>query len=106
MFEALREIFCFVTAAVSFIYGTRVAWFCGKKCPFREKPAARKELLMESVPAAIFIYFFGFVIVFNFAFDGFVTISVFSLISAIVLTNLVVSMAMPELKRKPRDLQS
>ena len=103
MFEAMKGLFCFVTAAVSFIYGTRVAWVCGKKCQFREKAETRRELLLESLPAAVIIYFFGFEIVFSLVLDGFVSVTVFALTSAIILANIVVSMGMPELKRKPKD---
>jgi len=56
---------------------------------------------MECLPASTAIYFFGFVIVFNMFFDGFLTIFILSLTSAIILAHLVVTMAMPELKRKP-----
>jgi len=101
MFQALSGIFCFVTASVSFLYGTRVAWVCGKKCHFKEDPHNKKELLMECLPAASAIYFFGFVIVFSMFLDGFLTIFIVSLTSAIILAHLVVTMAMPELKRRP-----
>lgn len=101
MFQALSGIFCFVTASVSFLYGTRVAWVCGKKCHFKEDPHNKKELLMECLPAASAIYFFGFVIVFSMFLDGFLTIFIVSLTSAIILAQLVVTMAMPELKRRP-----
>jgi len=103
MFEAMSGIFCFVTITVSFAYGTRVAWVCGQKCQFKEKPETRKKLVLESLPTAVVIYFFGFVIVFSLVLDGFLTVSVFSLVSAIVLANLVLSMAMPELKRRPEQ---
>ena len=101
MFEVLKDIACFVTAFVSFIYGTRVAWVCGKKCQFSEKPEARVQSLHGSIPAATVIYFCGFLIVFSYSASGYLTWAVFSLTSAILLANLVVSMAMPELKRKP-----
>jgi hypothetical protein len=101
MIEALGGIFCFVTAVVSFLYGTRVAWVCGKKCQFKEDPQNRKELLLECLPASTAIYFFGFMVVFGFLLDGFLTIFILSLTSAIILSHLVVTMAMPDLKRKP-----
>ena len=101
MFEALSGIFCFVTATVSFLYGTRIAWVCGKKCHFKEEPINKKQLLSESPPAAAVVYFFGFVIVFSLFFDGFLTVFIPAITSAILLAHLVVTMAMPEFKRKP-----
>ena len=101
MFEALIGVFGFVTATVSFLYGTRIAWVCGKKCHFKEIPENKKLLLSESLPSASAVYFFGFVIVFSLFFDGFLTVFVSSLTSAILLSHLVVTMAMPELRRKP-----
>ena len=101
MFEAMSGMFCFVTAIVSLIYGTRIAWVCGKKCNFKEEPENKKLLLHESIPSATAIYFFGFMVVFGYFMDGFVSIFLFSITSAIILAHLVVTMAMPELKRKP-----
>jgi hypothetical protein len=100
MFEALSGMFCFVTATVSFLYGTRIVWVCGKRCRFQEEPADKKLLLSESIPAASVVYFFGFVIVFSLISDGFLAVFIPSITSAILLAHLVVTMAMPELKRK------
>ena len=105
MFEALQGIACFVTAAVSFLYGTRIAWVCGKKCNFKEQPENKIHALLESLPTATINYAFGFLINFSLFINGFLTIVVSSLTSAILLANLVVSMAMPELKRKPTKEQ-
>lgn len=102
MFEALRGIACFVTVTVSLLYGTRIAWICGKKCNFKEKPENRKQVIFESIPTAAIVYFFGFLIIFSFFINGFLTILISSLTSAILLSGFVVSMAMPELKRKPQ----
>lgn len=101
MFDALKGIACFVTAVVSFLYGTRIAWACGKKCNFNEKPEIRMHALFENIPAATIVYFFGFVIVFSHFIDGILTIIVSSLTSSILLAGFVVSLVMPELKRKP-----
>lgn len=101
MFEALKFIACFVTVVVSLLYGTRIAWLCGKKCNFKKSPEDRKQLLFQSLPSAAAVYFFGFLIVCSLCLNGFVTIFIASLTSAILLSGLVVSMAMPELKRKP-----
>ncbi len=101
MFNALSGILAFVTAAVSLIYGTRIAWVSGKKCTFNENPADKKLLLSGSIPAATAVYFFGFLIVFGLFFDGFIIIFVYSLTNAILLSHLVVTIAMPEMRRKP-----
>jgi len=100
MFEALSGIFCFVTAAVSLIYGTRIAWVCGKRCNFKADPKDKKLLLFESIPSATAVYFFGFVVGFSYFMNGFLTVFLFSITSAIILAHMVVTMAMPELKRK------
>jgi hypothetical protein len=101
MFEALRGIACFVTVSVSLIYGTRIAWGCGEKCTFKEKPEDKIHAILKSIPAATVVYLFGFLIIFSYCINGFLTIVVSSLISAMLLSGFVVSMAMPELKRKP-----
>lgn len=101
MFHALSGIACFVTVTVSFLYGTRICWVSGKKCHFREEPDSKKKVLNGNLPAAIAVYSFGFLVIFSTLTNGFLTIVVSSLTSAILLANLVISMAMPELKRKP-----
>ncbi len=101
MFDALVGIACFVTATVSFLYGTRISWVCGKKCDFKTEPEYKKQTLHGSVPGAIAVYLFGFLIVFSIVTNGFVTIVISSLTSAILLASLVVSMSMPALKRNP-----
>jgi hypothetical protein len=101
MFDALKDIMCFVTTFVCFLYATRIAWVCGKKCQFNEKSETRYQSLFSNIPAATMIYFFGFFIVFGYGFDGFLVRFIFSLTSAVLIANMMVSMAMPELKRKP-----
>jgi hypothetical protein len=101
MFDALSGIFCFVTASVSFLYGTRIAWVCGKKCDFKADPESRMHLIVESLPSAALVYFFGFLLIFGYVINGFLTILICSLMSAVLLAGFVVSMAMPQLKRKP-----
>ena len=101
MVEALSGMVCFVTISVSMIYGTRIAWGCGIKCNFKEEPENKKQALYESIPAATLIYFFGFLVVFNLCISGPISILVTSLTSAILLSGTIVTMAMPELKRKP-----
>ena len=103
MFDIMSGMFCFVTSFVSLIYGTRIAWIAGKKCNFKEDPQNKIHIILESIPAATAVYFFGFVIVFACLINGILTIVVSSLSSAILLAGFVVSMAMPELKRKPNN---
>lgn len=103
MFEAFQGIGAFVTAVVSFLYGSRIAWVCGRKCNFRVKPEDRMHTLYESLPAAVMVYFFGFLVIFSYFIDGFLTIAISSLTSAILLSAFVVSLAMPEFKRKPPE---
>lgn len=103
MFEALTDIACFVTGFVSFLYGTRVAWICGKKCQIREATENKAQLLFKSMPAATLIYFVGFLMVFSYLFSGFITWVVFSATSATILSTVVLSMAIPELKRMPAN---
>ena len=101
MFEIMSGMFCLVTASVSLIYGTRIAWITGKKCDFKTDPHNRIHLVLESIPAAAVVYLFGFLIIFTYFINGILTILVCSVTSAILLSGFVVSMAMPELKRRP-----
>ena len=103
MLEAFGAVVAFVTISVNFLYATRIAWSCGKKCDFKANPEDKKPLLKASVPAAAAIYSVGFIIIFNYVFDGFVTILVFAVTSAVITANMVVAMAMPELRRRPKD---
>ena len=100
MFDVMSGMFCFVTAAVSLIYGTRIAWMTGKKCNFKEVPENRVQAICASLPAASVVYFCGFLILFSCLTDGILTIIIMALTSAILLAVFVLSMAMPELKRK------
>ena len=101
MFEMISEMFCFVTAAVSFLYGTRMCWVCGKKCNFGVAPAEKKQCLKATILGSFVVYFFGFLVVLKEDLSGTVTIVITSLISALLLSHFVISMAMPELKRNP-----
>ncbi len=106
MFQALCNIACFVTAFVCFLYATRIAWVSGKKCQFSTKSEDRIQTLLSSFPATIILYFIGFFILFGYPFDSYLARVVFSITSAIVLSNMMVSMAMPELKRKPTPMEA
>jgi len=59
------------------------------------------KALFVSVPAAIVIYFFGFLMIFSLFMSGFVSIVVPSLTSAVLLSSMVVSIAIPEQREKP-----
>jgi len=101
MFEALINIVCLVTAYACLHLGTRIAWSCGSQCKFSVGTKAKHQFLLKRIPAAAMIYFFSFLIVFSYYVDGLLSQIVFSLTSATILSTLVVSMAMPELKRRP-----
>ena len=101
MFDLVSEMFCFVTATVSFLYGTRILWVCGKRCNFVVAPAEKKQSLKATIPGGVVVYSFGFLIVFTELLSGTLTIVMTSLVSALLLSHFVVSMAMPELKRDP-----
>ena len=100
--DILKGLICFVSGFVSFLYATRVCWGCGRSCSSQEKPEIKKQTLRGSLPAATALYLFGFMILFSYIFDGFLTIYVFSLTSSILISHFVVSMSMPELKRKTK----
>ena len=101
MFDMVSGMFCFVTATVSFLYGTRVCWVCGKDCNFRVDPLAKIRILKQRIPVGFAIYAFGLFVLFSFILDGVLTITVTSLTSALILSHFVVSMSMPEFKRNP-----
>ena len=94
-------MFCFVTATVSFLYGTRICWICGKKCNFDVDPAEKKQILKANIPGGFAVYLFGFVVVFSAVLNGALTVVITSLVSAFLLSHFVISMAMPALKRNP-----
>ncbi len=101
MFDMVSGMFCFVTAMVSFLYGTRICWVCGKRCSFEVSPAERKRILKSNMPSGFAVYLFGFFVVFSTILNGILTIIITSLISAFLLSHFVISMAMPTLKRNP-----
>ena len=101
MFNMVSGMFCFITMAISFLYGTRVCWVCGKDCDFDIDPIEKKQILKQRIPAGFAIYSFGFFVLFSFILDGVLTITVSSLTSALILSHFIVSMSMPALKRNP-----
>ncbi len=101
MFDMVSGMFCFATATVSFLYGTRICWVCGKECHFGVKPSEKKQIITASMPSGFAVYSFGFFVVFSVTLNGALTIATTSLISALLLSHFVVSMAMPALRRNP-----
>ena len=101
MFDMVSGMFCFVTATVCFLYGTRICWSCGKKCRFEDEPAEKKQILKANMPGGFAVYTFGFLVVFSMTSNGALTIVISSLTSALILSHFVTSMAMPALKRNP-----
>lgn len=103
MYEALKDIAFFVTAVVGFVYGARVAWGCGRRGFFGEKPQDKLQLLMESIPAAALLFAVGFLVVFDYFIDEFFSWIILSLISAFLSSLAVVFVAMPRLRRRSHD---
>jgi hypothetical protein len=101
MLDMVSAMLCFVTVAVSFVYGTRVCWVCGKDCSFKVEPVEKKQILKGRMPAGLAIYAFGFFVLFSFILDGTIAVTVSSLTSALLLSHFVVSMAMPAFKSPP-----
>ena len=101
MFDMVSGMFCFVTVTVSFLYGTRICWICGKDCNFGVDPLEKIRILKQRIPAGFAIYAFGLFVLFSFILDGVLAITVSSLTSALILSHFVVSMAMPAFKRNP-----
>jgi len=101
MYEMLAGLICFVTMSVSLIFGTRITWHYGRKCQFRELAGDRKQILRGIFPVAVLIYSLGFISLFSLIFDGFGTILLYAFTSAVVLTAMVFSIAMPEMTRRP-----
>ncbi len=101
MYDMIANMFCFITVTMSFLYGTRVCWVCGKDCGFDINTEEKKQIIMSRVPAGLAIYAFGFAVFFGNLIDGAFPILVLSITSALVLSQFIVSMAMPALKRRP-----
>lgn len=101
MIEIWVDVISFVTGFVSFLYGTRICWEGCHNNYFTEKPETRKSSLRVHLPVATALYLFGFIHVFGYVFDDFVSKYVYSLTSAILLSHFFVSMAIPTLKRNP-----
>jgi len=101
MLDALVNLVCLITIFTCLHLGSRIAWSCGNQCKFSKSPETKRQAILKSIPAATTIYSFGFFIAFNYYIEGLLPRVVISLTSATILAILVVSMAMPELKRKP-----
>jgi len=106
MVIALTDIILFVTAFVSFLYGTRIAWYCGRSCNSRHTPLERTGKIKEAIPGATLIYFFGFVITAKYLFVvtmgrdprelGVLAIIGMSLINAFLASSSIAWLAMPK----------
>jgi hypothetical protein len=109
MIIALKDIILFVTAFVSFLHGTRIAWACGKECNSRKTPEERIGKMKELIPVSFFLYFFGFAITSNYIYEvfleippeelGSLAIIFMSLINAFLASNGVAWLAMPKRRR-------
>ena len=102
MIEIWIGVISFVTGFVSFVYGTRLCWECGRTCHFEEKPEIKKKSLRSYLPAATAFFLFGFMLIFGKYTDEFLSRYVCSLTSAILLSHLLVSMFIPSLKRSQK----
>jgi hypothetical protein len=98
MIEIWIGVISFVTGFVSFVYGTRLCWECGRICHFGEKPEIKKKSLRSYLPAATAFFLFGFMLIFGKYTDTFLSRYVCSLTSAILLSHVLVSMFIPNLK--------
>jgi len=106
MVIALTDIILIVTAFVSFLYGTRIAWHCGKSCNSRKTPEERIEQMNSYMPGATLVYFFGFCITANYLYGlilggepeklGSMAILLMSLINAFLASSAVGWLAMPK----------
>jgi hypothetical protein len=106
---ALTDIILFVTAFVSFVYGTRIAWACGKNCNSRKNSDERIEKMKEYLPISTLIYFFGLIITSKYLYKfllrneptdaGTVSIIFMSLINALLLSSAVGWLAIPKRRR-------
>ena len=106
MVIALTDMILFVTAFVSFLYGTRIAWHCGKNCNSRKTPEERKEKIKEYFPPSTLFFFFGFAITSDYLYKlilgsqpenlgGFAILSM-SLINAFLASSAIAWLAMPK----------
>jgi hypothetical protein len=106
---ALKDIILVVTAVVSFLHGTRIAWACGRSCNSRKTPEERTARMKELIPGAPFLYFFGFAITSNYLYEvflgikpeelGSMAIILMSLINALLAAFGISWLAMPKRRR-------
>ena len=90
MVDALGEIVCFVTASVSFVYGTLLGLFSGEKFYYKRKHGIDKRILRGSYPLCLAMYTFGFVITYRHFFNENITLVIAAFSSALVLAQFVV----------------
>lgn len=101
MLDMFRHTMCFSTALLCLVCGARLCWACGRKFDCVIPPEDRKNYLQTCLPAAIVIYLFGFVIIFNYLYDDLAIIVSSSIICAILAAHFVVAMSMAEMNRNP-----
>lgn len=103
MFEALQDIVCWATVFVSLHFGTRVAWNCGSKCKHDESPQDKVHSLLKNLPVATALYAIGFLVISSYFVSDYLSRAVFSVTSGLILAVVVISIAMPEQKRRYRS---
>ena len=103
---AFTDVLLFVVAFASFLYGTLIAWHCGKSCNSRRSAKERTEKIKSFMPGATLVYFFGFAITSNYFYElllgnkpeqlGSIAILLMSLINAFLASSAVAWLAMPK----------
>lgn len=88
--EALGKIVCFVTVTISFIYGTLLGLFSGKKFYYKRKYRVDSRILRASYPLCLLMFCFGFVIIYSYFFVDRLTLFIAAFASALVLAQMVV----------------
>ena len=104
MIEIWIGVISFVTGFVSFVYGTRLCWECGKTCHFGEEPTIKRKKLRFYLPAATGFFLFGFMLIFGIYTEGLLPRYIYALTSAVLLSHFLVSWFMPSFKRDQRHL--
>jgi len=90
MIDVLGEIVCFVTASVSFIYGTLLGLFSGEKFYYKRKHKVDSRILRASYPLCLVMFCLGFTIIYRHYFEDHLTIFIAAFASALVLAQMVV----------------
>lgn len=109
MIVELKDLILFVTAFVSFLHGTRMAWSCGRSCNSKKTPKERFAKMEELIPISTLVYLFGFAITSNYLYKlvlgvnpeevGTMAIIAMSLINAFLTSIAIAWLAMPKSRR-------